>query len=96
MLPLEIEKRAADFIESLPPKPFKQVMGKVLGLLKTPFPHDSRPLIGYPGLFRVDVGEYRIVYEPQPAETPAVIKVPIAGKRNDDAVYRELRRVMGN
>ena len=46
MLPLEIEKRVADFIESLPPKPFKQVMGKVLGLLKTPFPHDSRPLIG--------------------------------------------------
>lgn len=38
---LEIEKRAADFIKRLPPKPFKQVMGKVRGLLKMPFPHHS-------------------------------------------------------
>jgi mRNA interferase RelE/StbE len=96
MLPLEIDKRAADFIEDLQAKPFKQVMGKILHLLKTPFPQDSRPLQGYPGLFRVDIGEYRVIYEPDPAEAPALIRVILAGKRNDDQVYKELRRILGD
>lgn len=96
MLPLEIDKRAVDFIEALQAKPFKQVMGKILSLLKTPFPQDSRLLQGYSGLFRVDVGEYRVIYEPDPADEPVLIRIVLAGKRNDDAVYRELRRIVGH
>lgn len=96
MLTLEIDKRATRFIEDLQAKPFKQVMGCILNLLKTPFPQDSRPLQGYPGWFRGDVGEYRVVYEPDPTEAPALIRVLLVGKRNDDDVYRELRRVLGH
>ena len=68
----------------------------MLVLLKTPFLHDSRSLVGYPGLFRVDVGEYRVIYEPEPVEAPTLIRVTLAGKCNDDAVYRELRRIIGS
>ena len=50
-------------------------------------PTDHRQLIGYP-YQRVDSGEYRIAYRFD-AENIYVILI---GKRNDDEVYRKLKR----
>ncbi len=50
-------------------------------------PTDHRQLIGYP-YQRIDSGEYRIVYRFD-AENIYVILI---GKRNDDEVYRKLKR----
>ena len=87
MLKLDLSNEAMRFIEALPGKQYNQVVGKMIGLLKEPMPHDSRTLVGYP-YRRVDVGEYRIVYDVQ-GDT---LRVLMVGKRNDDAVYKALKR----
>jgi mRNA interferase RelE/StbE len=85
MLKLQISKDAARFLDTLPPKQFRQIVKKVFSLLEDPRPHDTKELKGYPFL-RCDIGEYRIVYD----VTGDTLRLVIAGKRNDDAVYRRL------
>jgi mRNA interferase RelE/StbE len=87
MLKLDLKKPAYDFLIELQTKPFKQVMLNIIRLTKTPYPQDSEKLIGYP-FRRVDVGEYRVIYDVEAEET---VRVIVVGKRNDDAVYRRLR-----
>lgn len=79
-----------DFIATLPPKIAQQITRKILALAENPFPSDSSQLKGYNALFRIDSGEYRIIYRYQEKENTVVIL--LIGKRNDDEVYRELRR----
>lgn len=88
MLLLKPTKAAVRFIESLPPKQFRQVWLTVLALLTEPFPQDSKQLHGYP-YHRVDFGEYRIVYR----VLDETLELILIGKRNDDEVYRQLRRL---
>jgi mRNA interferase RelE/StbE len=76
------------FLRSLDPKPFRQVVTALPDLLHTPEPHDSASLTGFP-YRRVDMGEYRIVYYVD----GEVLRVPLIGKRNDDDVYKRLRRL---
>ena len=84
---LDLTRDALKFLDGLPPKQFKQVAVSMLDLLRNPEPHDARPLKGY-SYFRIDVGEYRIVYDlPE-----GMVRVLLIGKRNDDEVYKELRR----
>lgn len=71
----------------LPAKQFRQVWLKVLGLLTDPHPHDSAQLTGY-AFHRVDTGEYRIVYR----ATETEIELLLVGKRNDDEIYKQLKR----
>lgn len=52
-----------DFLKGLQPKIAAQIAKKVLELNVNPLPNDSsKQLIGYPGYYRVDSGEYRIIY----------------------------------
>ena len=51
-----------------------------------PRPQDYKALQGYPDYYRVDQGEFRIVYEIGSEE----IKIFRVGKRNDDEVYQNL------
>jgi len=51
-----------DFLKGLQPKIAAQIAKKVLSLNVNPLPSDSKELSGYPGYYRVDSGEYRIVY----------------------------------
>jgi len=88
MLKLDLSRAAGDFIAGLPGKQFKQVVSAMLSLLKNPQPHDARPLSGMAGYFRVDSGEYRIVFR----VVDDLLRVPLIGKRNDDEVYRRLGR----
>ena len=84
---LDIYPDAVGFVGSVDPKRYKQVVSKILALLRDPRPQDSEELRGY-SFFRVDAGEYRIIY----AFTDDVVTVVIVGKRNDDEVYKELTR----
>jgi mRNA interferase RelE/StbE len=86
MLKLQLTRDAQKFLDTLPPKQFRQVVQKVFTLLADPRPHDSKELKGYPFL-RSDIGEYRIIYDVQNDETLRLIRL---GKRNDDEVYRNL------
>ena len=51
-----------DFLKGLSPKIAAQIAKKTLSLNVELFPHDSKQLKGYSNLYRVDSGEYRIIY----------------------------------
>ena len=84
-LKLSISRQAGRFIKTLPPKQYKQVVDATLSLPNDPRPHDSRALKAGKNLRCVDIGEYRV-------EDDSLL-VLVAGKRNDDAVYRLLSRL---
>lgn len=87
MLKLDLSRDAFGFIQTLNPKQYRQVVGTVFRLLQNPEPQDSSALIGY-SYRRVDIGEYRIIYNVD----GDLLKVFLIGKRNDDEIYRKLRR----
>jgi mRNA interferase RelE/StbE len=89
MLKLEIKKPAYDCLVELQAKQFKQVLLHIIRLTKDPYPQDSKKLTGYP-YFRVDAGEFRIVYDVLNDET---VRIILVGKRNDDEVYKRLRNI---
>src|SRR3989338_4889916 len=88
MRKIDLTKRAAEFLKQLPPKQCKQNFTAILKLAVNPAPHDASQLRGYDHLYRVDVGEYRIVYRFD-RETVYVLLI---GKRNENEIYRELKR----
>jgi len=73
-----------DFLKGLQPKIAAQIAKKVLALNVDPLPNDSKQLIGYPGYYRVDSGEYRIIYSFNTEED--LVEIILVGKRNDDDV----------
>lgn len=82
-----------DFLQGLQPKIAAQIAKKVLYLNVNPLPTDSKELKGYSGYYRVDSGEYRIVYRFNADED--LVEVILVGKRNDDEVYKKLERLLG-
>lgn len=84
------DPRTEKFLRKLPKKHGNQIARKVEALLLNPYPQDAYQLHGYPA-WRVDSGEYRIIYQ----VTNTWIFVLIVGKRNDSAVYKELRKRFG-
>jgi mRNA interferase RelE/StbE len=80
-----------DFLNGLQPKIAALIAKKVLALNIDPLPNDSKQLIGYPGYYRVDSGEYRIIYNFNPEED--LVEIILVGKRNDDEVYKKLERL---
>ena len=87
----KLSKRARKFLGRLAAKQVRQITTKIDKLCADPRLHDSETLRGYPGLLRNDQGEFRITYR----YTDATLFVILVGKRNDDEVYRALRRYMG-
>lgn len=83
---LRITKSARKDLAGLQPKIFKQIVTKILLLPENPRPQDYKQLKGYTNVYRVDQGEYRILYTIDSNE----IEVFRVGKRNDDEVYENL------
>lgn len=81
-----------EFLKGLQPKIAAQIAKKTLSLNIDPLPTDSKQLKGYPNYYRVDSGEYRIVYRYQPEKD--LVEVILVGKRNDDEVYKQLQRLL--
>jgi mRNA interferase RelE/StbE len=86
VLPLSLSRASARFLDTLPPKQYRQVVRRVIQLMADPRPADAERLRGYP-YSRVTAGEYRVVYDVQ----DGLLRVLLIGKRNDDEVYRRLR-----
>ncbi len=59
---LKIKRRAEKEVAGLPPKIRRQILGRIIALEKKPWPHDSISLHGGEDAFRVDSGNYRILY----------------------------------
>jgi mRNA interferase RelE/StbE len=87
VLKLQASKEAQRFLDSLPPKQFRQIVRKVFEILEQPKPHDTSELKGYPFL-RNDVGEYRLIYDIK-GDT---LRLILVGKRNDDEIYKQISR----
>ena len=85
---LRIAKTAEKDLLKLQPKQYKQVVSKILSLQGNPRPQDYSVLKGYEGGYRVDQGEYRILYTID--DENKLVDVFRAGKRNDDEVYQNL------
>ncbi len=81
-----------DFLQGLQPKIVAQIAKKILALNMEPLPADSKKLAGYSNLYRVSIGEYRIVYRFLVDED--LVEVILVGKRNDDEVYKQLKRML--
>jgi mRNA interferase RelE/StbE len=58
-------------------------------LLENPKPQDSLTLKGYSDYYRIDVGEYRVIY----SFSAKWVKIAVVGKRNDDEVYKKFERI---
>ena len=88
MLKLDIDHRSEKFINGRLPKHRGQILRKLESLCLDPYPPDSKMLGGY-SILRADIGEYRIAYRVE----ESYLKVYMIGKRNDDDVYRRLKRL---
>ena len=82
---VQIGKKSLKFLARLPEKHFLQIQRRILELAENPRPHDSQTLRGS-RYFRLDQGEYRVIYDIQ--NQVLVIVIIKIGKRNDDEVYR--------
>jgi mRNA interferase RelE/StbE len=85
---LRIARTAEKDLLELQAKQYKQVVSKILSLQGNSQPQDCKALKGYEGGYRVDQGEYRILYTID--EESKLIDVFRVGKRNDDEVYKNL------
>jgi len=87
VLPPSLSRAAVRFLDTLPPKQFRQVARRIIMLMADPRPADAERLRGYE-YSRVTVGEYRVIFDIR----DDVLCVVAVGKRNDDEVYRRLIR----
>jgi mRNA-degrading endonuclease RelE of RelBE toxin-antitoxin system/uncharacterized membrane-anchored protein YhcB (DUF1043 family) len=83
-------------LNALQNKPLRQLMKRITELQTDPRPHDCHTLNRYirQGILSLDMGEYRICYRVQDAQTSAQgeIEILLVGKRNDHEVYDRLLR----
>lgn len=78
-------RSAEKFLRKLQKKQAQQVARKLVEMCDNPRPVDSSDMKGqWAGHFRVDVGEFRIVYR----FDKKTLFVDAIGKRNDGEVYR--------
>jgi len=85
VLPLSLSKASVRFLDTLPPKQFRQVTRKIIMLMADPCPADAERLKGHE-YSRITAREYRVIFDVR----DGVLRVIAIGKRNDDQVYRRL------
>lgn len=85
MRPVNLSRVARKSLERFPAKHQRQLAARLLALGADPRPADSKKLHGS-DRYRIDVGEYRIVYSIEPTG----VAVDLVEKRDD--VYKKLRR----
>ncbi|MDP2593267.1 MAG: type II toxin-antitoxin system RelE/ParE family toxin [bacterium] len=89
MLKIDISKQAGKFLGKIPKKQKRQISEKILSLAAGSTPQDCKRLKGNFSYYRVDIGEFRIIYK----FTKYYLYVDLVGKRNDDEIYRKFRRM---
>lgn len=91
MLNVQISRRVRDFLEGIPKKHAWQIARKIQEIVTDPDARPSHPLRGFSGYYRVKSGEYRFIYR---IEDDHILLILIAGKRNDDEIYRDFLKMM--
>jgi mRNA interferase RelE/StbE len=86
-----LSKDAQKFLENMQTKQARQVAIKIKELGTFGHMQDSKMLKGGQGYYRVDVGEFRIIYQHQ----EDTIVIYLIGKRNDDEIYKLFKRKNG-
>jgi len=89
MLKVQISKKSQKFLKELPAKQQNQIALKIRDLRQNGHGADSIHLKGS-AWYRVDIGEYRIIYD---IEDEELLIIPLVGKRNDGEVYKKLSRL---
>ena len=92
MLKIDVSKKSKKFLLSIPPKHSFQIDKKLFSLREDPFPSDSKKLSGYADYYRVDSGEYRIIYHLNSDGVVSILYIDLIGKRNDGEVYKKFSR----
>ena len=83
---VQLKRSVIKILKSLPQKEVKKIAKKIDSLEQNPVPKDSKKLKGEKDLYRVRVGDYRILYFFQNLNlTVLVIRV---GHRKD--IYKDL------
>jgi len=88
MLKINFSHQSEKFLKKAQQKHAKQIAQKIMSLRENPYPTDYKKLKNSVFL-GVDSGEYRIIYSIE----DKTLFIIIVGKRNDDDVYRKLKRV---
>ena len=88
MRKLDMRRDAVKYLAEIDAKQYKQIASKILSLMINTTPVDYAQLKGF-AYYRVDSGEYRIVYRFD-IDTVYIILI---GKRNGDEVYEKLKRL---
>jgi mRNA interferase RelE/StbE len=73
-------------LRGLPKSVLDRVLERIDGLKSDPFPHGSRKLTDAEGLYRIRIGDYRVVYG---VDVPGTT-VTIQYIRHRSQVYRDL------
>src|SRR3989338_4140136 len=84
---IELSKQAIKFLKRLPEKQEKQVVRRIEVFAQSPRAPDTRKMSGS-DCFRVDSGEYRIIYNVQ-SDT---LFVWIVGKRKDNKENTKIKK----
>ena len=85
---LDIRNKALKDVAGLPPKQYKQILSKIFSLQDNPRPHDCKRLQEYKIGYRVDQGEYRILYTVD--DKRKMVNIQRVRKRNDEEAYQRL------
>jgi len=83
MLNPDLTNDALRFLKKRDPKQFLQILQAITQLCDNPRPTDSIQM--ETGIFRKDVGEFRIIYK----FDNKVLSIAVIGNRNDGAAYKE-------
>jgi mRNA interferase RelE/StbE len=83
LLEIKISDSAKKFIDKAENVLCSRIVQKIEKLSAEPFPHDCIRLAGFKGIFRVRVGNYRILYEVKCSEL-IIIKIDKRGRAYKD------------
>lgn len=59
---LQFHKKAAKFISKLPPQEKQRIKQGINKLINSPENCDIKPLQGYNNIYRLRIGQYRVIY----------------------------------
>jgi len=84
---VQYDPKALKELAKLDKRVARRILRAVDSLRANPRPSGARPLVGYPDLWRVRVGDYRVVYTIRDPEVLVVLVLRIAHR---SSVYRNL------
>ena len=89
MTPVVLSNKSLKFLDGLDAKQYRQIGKRIWGLQLDSSPQDVKHLSGHPGYFRIDNGEFRVIFR----KKIDLIEITLIGKRNGDEIYKQFDRL---